>query len=286
MSDPIIVISGLSGSGKSVALNALEDLGYYCVDNLPGGLLSDLLDEVRGQPERYPRMAIGIDARTGPDGLERLIRLFDQPSEDLQFRVLFLDSDQPVLVRRFSETRRRHPLAGGGGLEAAIAQERELLEPLRQRSDWVIDTSETNIHQLRRQVWRHVGQVREPEIPSVVFESFAFKRGVPRDVDLVFDARCLPNPHWEPDLRARTGLDPEVDEYLSANPRVQAFRKDVLEFLQRWLPALAEDQRSLLTVGIGCTGGQHRSVWLANQLGQALREEGQSVIVAHRELES
>ncbi|OAB61034.1 hypothetical protein AY599_24610 [Leptolyngbya valderiana BDU 20041] len=120
----------------------------------------------------------------------------------------------------------------------------------------------------------------------MVFESFAFKRGVPRDVDLVFDARCLPNPHWEPELRARTGLDPEVDEYLSANPRVQAFRKDVLEFLQRWLPALAEDQRSLLTVGIGCTGGQHRSVWLANQLGEALREEGQSVIIAHRELES
>ncbi|MEN1726804.1 MAG: RNase adapter RapZ [Pseudomonadota bacterium] len=286
MSHPIIVISGLSGSGKSVALHALEDLSYYCVDNLPGGLLADLIETVRNQPDRYPYVAIGIDARTGPDGLEKLMRLFEDQTDDQSFRVLFLDADQRVLVRRFSETRRRHPLAGAGGLEEAIATERALLEPLRQRSDWVVDTSETNIHQLRRQIWRSVGQIKEPEIPSVVIESFAFKRGVPRDVDLVFDARCLPNPHWEPELRARTGLDPEVADYLSANPRVQDFREDVLGFIRRWLPALAEDQRSLLTIGIGCTGGQHRSVWLASELGRALRDDGQSVVIAHREMES
>jgi len=286
MSNPILVISGLSGSGKSVALNALEDLSYYCVDNLPGGLLPDLLDEVRSQPERYPRVAIGIDARTGPDGLEKLIALFDSQSEDSLFRVMFLDADQRVLVRRFSETRRRHPLAGSGGLEEAIERERVLMEPLRARADWVIDTTETNIHQLRRQVWRTVGRHQDGQVQSLVLESFAFKRGVPRDVDLVFDARCLPNPHWEPDLRARTGLDPEVDEYLEASERARAFRDDILAFAKRWAPALAEDQRSLLTIAIGCTGGQHRSVWLASGIGRALRELGYPVIVTHRELES
>ncbi|AKS42793.1 RNase adapter RapZ [Wenzhouxiangella marina] len=286
MTHPIIVISGLSGSGKSVALNALEDLSYYCVDNLPGGLLADLVEEVRGQPERYPRVAIGIDARTGPDGLERLVQLFDGQSEESAFRVLFLDAAEPVLVRRFSETRRRHPLAGSGALEEAIERERRLLEPLRERADWVVDTSETNIHQLRRQVWRSVGQGSDEGALSLVFESFAFKRGVPRDVDLVFDARCLPNPHWEPELRARTGLDPEVDEYLSRHQRVLDFHDDVLGFVQRWRPALAEDQRALLTVAIGCTGGQHRSVWLADRLGRAMREAGHPVVVTHRELES
>lgn len=285
MTHPIVVISGLSGSGKSVALHALEDLSYYCVDNLPGGLLADLIDEVRGQPERYPKVAIGIDARTGPDGLERLINLFDRSSDENAFRVVFLDADQRVLVRRFSETRRRHPLAGSAGLEAAISSERELLEPIRQRADSVVDTSETNIHQLRRQIWRSVGQTDESRIPSVVLESFAFKRGVPRDVDLVFDARCLPNPHWEPELRARTGLDADVAEFLSAHPIVQDFREDVLTFIRRWLPALAEDQRSLLTIGIGCTGGQHRSVWLASELGRSLEGDGHSVVLAHRELE-
>jgi UPF0042 nucleotide-binding protein len=286
MTHPIVVISGLSGSGKSVALHALEDLSYYCVDNLPGGLLADLIDEVRGQPERYPKVAIGIDARTGPDGLERLISLFDRAGDQNTFRVVFLDADQRVLVRRFSETRRRHPLAGSAGLEAAISQERKLLEPIRQRADAIVDTSETNIHQLRRQIWRSVGQGRESRIPSVVLESFAFKKGVPGDVDLVFDARCLPNPHWEPELRARTGLDADVAAFLSAHPIVRDFREDVLSFIRRWLPPLAEDQRSLLTIGIGCTGGQHRSVWLASELGRSLENDGYSVVVAHRELES
>jgi UPF0042 nucleotide-binding protein len=283
---PIVVISGLSGSGKSVALHALEDLSYYCVDNLPGGLLADLIDEVRSQPDRYPRVAIGIDARTGPDGLDKLLGLFDRISDKDAFRVVFLDADQRVLVRRFSETRRRHPLAGSAGLEAAISSERELLEPIRERADAVVDTSETNIHQLRRQIWRSVGQGNESRVPSLVLESFAFKRGVPRDVDLVFDARCLPNPHWETALRARTGLDADVGDYLSAHQIVQDFRDDVLAFIRRWLPALAEDQRSIVTVGIGCTGGQHRSVWLASELGRALEGDGHSVVVAHRELEA
>ncbi len=281
---PIVIISGLSGSGKSVALNALEDKNYYCVDNLPGGLLADLLGEIRRQPERYPRVAIGIDARTGPDGLEKLQRLLESRQDDPGLKLLFLTADRPVLVRRFSETRRRHPLASVGGLDEAIRQEKALMAPIRALADWAIDTSETNIHQLRRQTWRQIGGASEDSPATLVLESFAFKKGVPRDAEMLFDARCLPNPYWEPELRPRTGLDPEVQAYLGGNPRVEALYADLLAMIQRWQPALFEDQRSLLTVAIGCTGGQHRSVYLVNRLGEALRDAGVAVVVNHREL--
>jgi RNase adapter protein RapZ len=284
MSSPLIIISGLSGSGKTVALHALEDLGYYCVDNLPGNLLPALASEVRSQPDRYPRVAIGIDARSGPEGLERLPELLASLSGDRPFRLLFLDTDSRVLIRRFSETRRRHPLADLGGVEAAIEAERGLLAPIRERADWIIDTSENNIHQLRRQVWRAIGVTDNESVQSLVLESFAYKRGVPRDVDMVFDARCLPNPHWQPGLRAHTGLEEPVREYLEAQPIVDDFCNDVLAFVRRWLPALAEDQRSLVTVAIGCTGGQHRSVYIVDRIARKLREEGVRVLVSHREL--
>ena len=282
---PIVIISGLSGSGKSVALNALEDKNYYCVDNLPGGLLADLLEEIRRQPERYPRVAIGSDARTGPDGLEKLQRLLESRADDPGLKLLFLTAERPVLVRRFSETRRRHPLASVGGLDEAIRQEKALMAPIRTLADWVIDTSETNIHQLRRQTWRQIGGASEDSPATLVLESFAFKKGVPRDAEMLFDARCLPNPYWEPALRPRTGLDPEVQAYLSGNERVEALYADLLALIRRWQPALFEDQRSLLTVAIGCTGGQHRSVYLVNRLGQALRDDGVAVVVNHRELD-
>lgn len=281
----LVIISGLSGSGKSVALKALEDLGFYCVDNLPGGLLADLLEEVRGQRERYNQVAIGIDARTGPDGLERLERLLDEMSGDDAVKLLFLEADEPVLIRRFSETRRRHPLAAEAGLEDAVGREKHLLARIRERADWVVNTSESNIHQLRRQVWRSLGVAGEGGSQSVVLESFGFKQGVPRDVDMVFDARCLPNPYWEPDLRPRTGLDPEVQQFLAAHERVNLFAEDVLGFVERWLPAMFEDQRSLFTVAIGCTGGQHRSVYLVDRLGKRLHSKGQPVVISHRELD-
>lgn len=281
----LIIISGLSGGGKTVALHALEDLGYYCVDNLPGALLPELAREVRSQPERYPRVAIGIDARSGPEGLERLPGLLESLPGDTGFRLLFLDTDERVLIRRFSETRRRHPLSELGGLETAIEAERELLAPIRARADWIIDTSESNIHQLRRQIWRTTGLADNSTAQSVVLESFAYKRGVPRDVDMVFDARGLPNPHWQPGLRAHTGLEPEVGAFLAQHEIVDEFSSDVLGFLRRWLPALAEDQRSLVTVAIGCTGGQHRSVYLVDRIGNCLREDGLRVLVSHRELE-
>ena len=281
----LIIISGLSGSGKTVALHALEDLGFYCVDNLPGNLLPELAQEVRSQPERYPRVAIGIDARSGPEGLERLPSMLESLPGDPGFRLLFLDTDENVLIRRFSETRRRHPLSDLGGLETAISAERELLAPIRERADWVIDTSESNLHQLRRQIWRTTGVTKNETVQSVVLESFAFKRGVPRDVDMVFDARGLPNPHWQPGLRAHTGLEPQVQRYLEQHDIVKAFCGDVLTFVERWLPALAEDQRSLVTVAIGCTGGQHRSVYVVDQIATALRASGMRVLISHRELE-
>lgn len=281
---PLIIISGLSGSGKTVALHALEDLGYYCVDNLPGNLLPELTREVRSQPERYPRVAIGIDARSGPEGLERLPDLLASLPGDPPFRLLFLDTDSRVLIRRFSETRRRHPLADLGGVEAAIEAERRLLAPIRERAHWIIDTSENNIHQLRRQVWRAIGVTDNESVQSLVLESFAYKRGVPRDVDMVFDSRCLPNPHWQPGLRAHTGLEVPVRDYLEAQPIVDEFCDDVLTFIRRWLPALAEDQRSLVTIAIGCTGGQHRSVYIVDRIARELREEGVRVLVSHREL--
>lgn len=283
---PMLVISGLSGSGKSVALHALEDLGYYCIDNLPGGLLAGLVDEIRSSPTRYARVAIGIDARTGSDGLERLISLLDENADNLGFRLLFLEADTAVLARRFSETRRRHPLAEDSGLEMAIARERKLLGPLRKRADWIINSTETNIHQLRRQVLRSVGQAGSGGLQSVVLESFGFKSGVPLDVDFVFDARCLPNPHWIPELRPRTGLDSEVRSWLEEHERVELFYDDVLAFVRRWLPAMTEDHRSLLTVAIGCTGGQHRSVYLVDRMAGDLQADGQRVIVSHRELKS
>ncbi len=283
---PMVVVSGLSGSGKTLALHALEDLGYYCIDNLPGGLLAGLVDEIRSSPSRYARVAIGIDARTGQDGLERLITLLDDKAADLGFRLLFLEADTSVLARRFSETRRRHPLGETSGLAAAIASERELLKPLRERADWIINSTDTNVHQLRRQVLRSVGQAGSGGLRSVVLESFGFKNGVPLDMDFLFDARCLPNPHWIADLRPRTGLDSEVRNWLEQHERVDHFYSDVLGFIQRWLPAMAEDQRSLLTIAIGCTGGQHRSVYLVNRMGQALEAAGHRVIINHRELKT
>lgn len=281
----MVIISGLSGSGKSVALRALEDLGYYCVDNLPGGLLPELAREVRSQPDRYPRVAIGIDVRSGPEGLERLPGLLESIPGDQGFKLLFLDTDEKVLIRRFSETRRRHPLTELGGLADAIAAERRMMAPIRDRADWIIDTSESNIHQLRRQVWRTIGVTDNESVQSVVLESFAFKHGVPRDVDMVFDARGLPNPHWQSGLAAHTGLEAPVQSFLEQHEIVDEFCKDVHGFIRRWLPVLAEDQRSLVTVAIGCTGGRHRSVYVVDRIGTALRTDGLQVLVSHRELQ-
>jgi UPF0042 nucleotide-binding protein len=278
----LVLVSGLSGSGKSVALNALEDRGYYCVDNLPAGMLPSLADYFEARPQADRRVAVGIDARAGPEELARLPERID--ALPLPTFLVFLTAAQDVLIRRFSETRRRHPLATERTIAQAIAEERRLLEPLAATATHVVDTSDTNIHELRRRIWDLVSGEPGREFVHLVLESFAFKKGVPRDVDLVFDARCLPNPHWVPELRSATGLERPVREYLGAERRVGAFVDDVDAFVQRWLPAWSEEQRSHLTVAIGCTGGKHRSVYLVDELAARWRDAGLDVVTHHREL--
>jgi UPF0042 nucleotide-binding protein len=282
----LTLVTGLSGGGKSTALRALEDLGCYCVDNLPAALLPAFTRQILDKPRQYARVALGVDARSpGPD-LEMIPKwLEDQQVSRLERQLLFLTADTSAIIKRFSETRRRHPLTGSEtALPQAIEQEKRLLESLRNRADWVIDTSDTNIHQLRRQVWKCVGG--ENEAMTIVLESFAFKRGVPQDVDFIFDARILPNPHWVESLREMSGLDQPVREWLEQDQAVAGMFGDILQFLKRWLPEFRHSQRSYVTVGIGCTGGRHRSVYLVDRLAGGLGDEFGRVLIHHRELQA
>lgn len=279
----LVVITGMSGSGKSVALAALEDLGFYCVDNLPPELLESFMDLDRH--DRVRKMAIAMDVRSAKSlpGLPR--RLAALRSRQVQLTTLFLDSTTDTLVRRFSETRRLHPLSLSGAddqrraLTDAIEYERELLAELREQA-LVLDTSLTRAAQLRSQVKELVGATRTPI--TLVFESFAFKRGIPVDADYVFDVRMLPNPHYEPLLKPLTGRDEPVARFLEASPDVQAMEQQIRDFLMHWLPHMERDHRSYVTVAIGCTGGQHRSVFLVERLAAHFDAEW-TARVRHRE---
>jgi UPF0042 nucleotide-binding protein len=282
----LVLVTGLSGGGKSTALRALEDLGFYCVDNLPAGLLADFVQQVgrRDHPE-YARIALGVDARSPGQELGDIPDWLDQlGATGMNCRLVFLTADTKAIIKRFSETRRRHPLTSERqALPRAIEQERALLALLEQRADAVIDTTESNIHQLRQQVWKFAGG--ESDSMTVVLESFAFKRGVPQDVDFIFDARILPNPHWVEHLRVFTGLDQPVRDWLERDEAVARLVGDVLGFLKTWLPAFQMSQRSYVTIGIGCTGGQHRSVYLIDRLAAELRAQFDNVLTYHRELQ-
>jgi len=280
----LVLVSGLSGGGKSTALRALEDLGYYCVDNLPAALLKEFAVQIGNNPSIYSKVALGIDARSrGPELEELSAWLGDLSQAGLHCQLLFLTADAKAIIKRFSETRRRHPLTTGEcALPQAIDMEKALLDPVRNRSDWVIDTSDTNIHQLRRQVWKCVGG--DSDSMTIVLESFAFKRGVPQDVDFAFDARNLPNPHWVEELRALTGLDDAVRAWLERDDSVGQMYADIEKFLLTWLPEFRDGQRSYVTVGIGCTGGRHRSVYLVARLASRLRSRFNRVMTHHREL--
>lgn len=281
----LAVVSGSSGSGKSVALRTLEDLGFYCIDNLPAGLLPALAEHAFGASgARYPRVAVGIDARTaGGDPNELPLALSKLAELGLTPFLLFLDARDDVLLKRFSETRRRHPLGcEGSSLSDAIARERVVLKPVKQIADAEVDTSELNIYQLRRSILKALG-ISASGV-SLLFESFAFKRGVPNEADFVFDARALPNPHWEPRLRPLSGRDTAVGEFFDARPEVGEFIDDVERFLKRWLPRFDPSERSYLTVAIGCTGGRHRSVYIVERLQGRFLQMGGEVLCFHREL--
>ena len=280
----ILIISGLSGSGKSIALNLLEDAAYYCVDNLPPQLLQPLVDQL-GQ-QGYRKIAVAIDIRGG-GGIESLPQQLDTlraQKHDVQF--LFLDSKTETLRKRYSETRRRHPLASDDRtLSEAIAEERVRLARVAELGHH-IDTSDLKPNALREWIRQFIaanGDGHEPQTLTLSFESFGFKHGLPLDAELVFDVRCLPNPHYEPDLRALTGRDQPVIDFLEAEPDVLKMRDDIARFVETWLPAYIRDNRSYLTVGIGCTGGQHRSVHIAEWLAQHFSNRAR-VLVRHREL--
>lgn len=282
----LVILSGLSGSGKSIALHTLEDLGYYCIDNLPIFLLKDLALGLHNSPDdTFRTTAVGIDARAHRDDLRLLPDLVERIlTHGIECQVLFLDTQTDTLIRRFSETRRKHPLTRGDlPLHEAIQLERQLLEPIQDCADYLIDTTQTNIHELRDRVRAWLLGNASPKV-SILLQSFGFKHGVPRDVDFVFDVRCLPNPHWHPELRRLTGSDQPVIDFLRMSPEVARMREDILSFFDRWIPHFETDGRSYLTIAIGCTGGQHRSVYMADQLREHFEDMGHSVMSRHRDL--
>lgn len=282
----LVIVSGLSGSGKSVALHTLEDLDYYCIDNLPIGLLEPFARQLLDNPSlRQENAAVGIDARNQSNELQHFPQIVRRLRDrGIRCEILYLQADDETLLKRFSETRRKHPLSRADvSLADAIRQERSLLEPISANASLHIDTTHTNIHQLRDLVQERVAGKTDGTL-SLLFKSFGFKHGVPEDADFVFDVRCLPNPHWEAHLRPRTGLDREVAEYLDAQPMVDEMFDAIRDFLDTWIPRFESENRTYLTVALGCTGGQHRSVYLARRLGEHFHERYPSVLVRHREL--
>lgn len=283
----VLVVSGLSGSGKSVALRTLEDLDYYCADNLPAELLPQFVESVVDGAQDANRIAVGIDVRNRPQDLADLPRsLAALGSAGFGYRLVFLDTRDEVLIKRFNETRRRHPLSRNGlPLAEAIARERELMRPLAALADVVIDSSELNVHQLRRKIATEIASGGEGGL-SILLESFAYKNGLPADADFVFDVRCLPNPHWLPALRPLSGRDQAVREHLDEQPLVRDYLDQVIGFLDSFLPRFENDSRSYVTVAFGCTGGRHRSVYCAETVAAHLRAHGrEQVVTFHREIE-
>jgi UPF0042 nucleotide-binding protein len=283
----LIIISGLSGSGKSIALNVLEDLEYYCIDNLPTGMLTSLADEIlNNKLNTYEHFAVGIDARNLPGELQQFPQTIENlKRQDLECEIFFLEAEDNTLIKRFSETRRKHPLTNRNiSLKEAIQQERYLLEPISNHADLCLDTSHTTIHQLRDLVKQRVISTDDHQSMSILFESFGFKHGIPVNADFVFDVRCLPNPHWETALRNKTGKDKEVIEFLEKSDEVDKLVEDIYQFLDGWLGSFETDNRNYMTIAIGCTGGQHRSVYMVEKLAKMFNQKQNGVITRHREL--
>lgn len=282
----LIIISGLSGSGKTVALHLLEDLGFYCIDNIPAALLKPFISHAVRSPEpAYERTAVGLDARNTAAEIATVPRLIDELKRSgILCEVLFLIASEDEILRRFAETRRKHPMSRGDvDLREAMEMERRLLEPIANAADLVIDTSRMSVHELRKVVHLRVEQRATGRL-SITFESFGFKNGIPGDADFVFDARSLPNPYWEPSLRNLTGRDPEVIRFLEANGDVARLIDDIERFIEARIPEFEASNRGYLTVAVGCTGGQHRSVYIVERLAARFAARYPYVTARHSSL--
>lgn len=282
----LVIVSGLSGSGKTVALRTLEDAGYYCIDNLPLGMLPELVDNmINATPVPYDLVAIAIDARSGVDSSDRFDEIMRHISgHPLQLQILFLTCNTSRLLKRFSETRRKHPLSRQGlPLSDAIQQEKKLLEDIHANADLAIDSTDLNVHELRQMIIDRLLSQTTAEM-GILIQSFGFKNGVPADTDFVFDVRCLPNPHWEKDLKPLTGSDRAVVKYLESYPEVEAMFASIYGFLDDWIPRFEKENRSYMTISIGCTGGKHRSVYLADRIASELKQQRDNISIRHREM--
>lgn len=278
----IIIISGRSGAGKSVALRALEDAGYYCVDNIPLDLLPQLTDILS---QSQSSVAISLDIRNIPNSANTLEQTLNTLQKYHQLKIIFLEADRGTLIRRYSDSRRLHPLSLKDlSLEAAIDEEYRYLEPLIQHANFIIDTTHLSTHTLAERLREFLRGNSDKEL-NIVVESFGFKYGIPLDADYVFDVRFLPNPHWDPTLRPMTGLDAPVAEFLNSHTQVNEFIYLTRNYIDTWLPMLEKNNRSYLTIAIGCTGGKHRSVYIAQQLGEYFQAKGKIVQIQHKSLE-
>lgn len=278
----IIIISGRSGAGKSVALRALEDAGYYCVDNIPLDLLPQLTDILS---QSQSSVAISLDIRNIPNSANTLEQTLNTLQKYHQLKIIFLEADRDTLIRRYSDSRRLHPLSLKDlSLEAAIDEEYRYLEPLIQHANFIIDTTHLSTHTLAERLREFLRGNSDKEL-KIVVESFGFKYGIPLDADYVFDVRFLPNPHWDPTLRPMTGLDEPVAEFLNSHTQVNEFIYLTRNYIDTWLPMLEKNNRSYLTIAIGCTGGKHRSVYIAQQLGEYFQAKGKIVQIQHKSLE-
>ncbi len=282
----LVIVSGLSGSGKTVALHTLEDAGYFCVDNLPVGLLPNFVDKMtNSQPALYDLIAVAIDARSGVDDMDHFETIINQiRARGIPTEVLFLTADINKLVSRFSETRRKHPLSKQGlPLVEVIELERNLLSNIYAIADLKIDTSNLNVHDLRHTIISRLLPDGGKNL-SILIQSFGFKHGLPADTDYIFDVRCLPNPHWENDLQLLTGRDKAVIDYLESFAMVNSMAESINDFLKTWIPCFKEENRSYMTISIGCTGGQHRSVYLVDKIADELQKNQFNASVHHRDL--
>lgn len=280
----LVIASGMSGAGKTQALNTLEDQGYYCIDNLPLELLETAFTTKRLLDQK--KIAIGIDIRSGEEYLKRLPAMVEKLKSQFKTDVVYLYAGKSALIKRYDETRRKHPLSNNDTtLREALLKEYDLIEPIREIADIQIDTTNTSIYELAEKLIERVCDSSSKPL-SLMFQSFGFKYGTPRDSDYLFDVRCLPNPYWIPELRSHTGLETEVKEWLSSQELVGKMEQDLKSLIEQWIPHIITSQRSYLTISIGCTGGHHRSVYLTEKLANHFKKiYPDSVIIKHRELE-